>query len=56
MVAKGTSRTTRMETRFSTTGAAFVLVIYAGGFLWVCISSLLAIFAPCHVLVGGHGC
>ncbi|CEG39915.1 Major facilitator superfamily domain, general substrate transporter [Plasmopara halstedii] len=53
---KGPQEQQEWKHDFSTTGAAFVLVIYAGGFLWVCISSLLAIFAPCHVLVGGHGC
>ncbi|KAG7390982.1 hypothetical protein PHYPSEUDO_006117 [Phytophthora pseudosyringae] len=56
MLPQGPRQLEEMRHQLSSTGAFVVVGLYGFGFLWVIVLSMLAIFAPCHVLVGGHGC
>ncbi|KAE9006037.1 hypothetical protein PR003_g16811 [Phytophthora rubi] len=56
LLPKGPRQLEEMRHQLSPIGAAVVVGLYAFGFVWVIVLSMLAIFSPCHVLVGGHGC
>ncbi|KAJ8579057.1 hypothetical protein ON010_g151 [Phytophthora cinnamomi] len=56
LLPKGPRQLEEMRHQLSPTGAAIVVGLYGFGFVWVIVLSMLAIFSPCHVLVGGHGC
>ncbi|OWZ19358.1 Folate-Biopterin Transporter [Phytophthora megakarya] len=56
MLPKGPRQLEEIRHQLSPTGAVVVIGIYGFGFVWVIVLSMLAIFAPCHVLVGGNGC
>jgi hypothetical protein len=56
MLPKGPRQLEEMRHELSTIGAGVVVALYGFGFVWVLVLSMLAIFSPCHVLVGGRGC
>lgn len=56
LLPTGPDHQEEMIQEMSPSGAALVVGMYIVGFLWVTSLSLVAIVAPCHVLVGGHGC
>ncbi|GMF56666.1 unnamed protein product [Phytophthora fragariaefolia] len=56
MLPKGPRQLEEMRHQLSPVGAAVVIGLYGFGFVWVIVLSMLAIFSPCHLLVGGHGC
>lgn len=56
MLPKGPRQLEEMKHQLSPIGGFVVIGLYGFGFLWVIVLTMLAIFSPCHVLVGGHGC
>ncbi|KAG3254502.1 hypothetical protein PI124_g1001 [Phytophthora idaei] len=56
LLPKGPRQLEEMRHQLSPIGAVVVIALYGCGFIWVIVLSMLAIFAPCHVIVGGHGC